>query len=93
MILWLSGTVEATTLSAVQMANHKHSIEAYYNKRDCGYASGTQRFWQGTATGETGEISGAEGASSTHTHGISITSAQENSIPPYYSLSYIVRIM
>lgn len=75
------------------MANHTHPVESYEFKRDCSYATGALYFWQGTATRETGEISGAEGASSTHTHGISVISAQANSIPPYYSLSYIVRIM
>ena len=75
------------------MANHKHTVTSWATTRDCGYADGGPRFWQGETTRETGEISGAEGASSTHTHDISVATAQANSIQPYFSLSYIIRIM
>ena len=75
------------------MANHKHSVTTYETYRDAGWAGGSPKFWLEMTTGETGEIAGAEGASTTHTHNISVTSAKSNFIPPYYALSYIVRIM
>ena len=84
----ISGTVGATTLSAVQLASHNHKMLV-----------------QSGPAGDTSSISGGNGAplwsagylqnsgeSQSHTHTLAGASGSASSLPPYYALSYIMRI-
>ena len=82
----LSGTVGDTTLSEEQIASHVHGITVVtgYNGAGVGY-----RIWQGTAAGNTESTGGSQ----PHTHSLSgISSKTADSLPPYYALSFIMRI-
>lgn len=77
--------IDGTSLTSSQSAVHKHNVVLYTDSRDCGYASGSPRFWQGFTTRQTD----TSGKSLPHTHTIS---SQTKHLPPYYSLAYIIRI-
>lgn len=82
----LSGTVGDTTLSEEQIASHVHGITvvAGYNGAGTGY-----QIWQGVAAGNTESTGGSQ----PHTHSLSgISSETADSLPPYYALSFIMRI-
>lgn len=71
------------------MPSHTHTYNIRSSYRDCGWASGSPDFWLSVTTGNTG----SSGSSQTHTHDFSKTSTtKETLLPPYYSLSYIIRI-
>ena len=83
----LSGTVEGTTLTVEQIASHKHRLGVpaatgggaggYFYMRDgAGYYPSTQN----------------TGGSQPHTHTLDGASGEANGLPPYYALSYIIRI-
>ena len=83
----LSGTVGDTTLSVEQIASHKHTLGVpaatggggggYFYMRDgAGYYPSTQN----------------TGGSQPHTHTLDGASGEANGLPPYYALSYIIRI-
>ena len=83
----LSGTVGATTLTVEQIASHKHTLGVpaatgggaggYFYMRDgAGYYPSTQN----------------TGGSQPHTHTLDGASGEASSLPPYYALSYIIRI-
>ena len=83
----LSGTVGDTTLSVEQIASHKHTLGVpaatgggaggYFYMRDgAGYYPSTQN----------------TGGSQPHTHTLSGASGEANGLPPYYALSFIMRI-
>ena len=82
----LSGTVGDTTLSEEQIASHVHGITVVtgYNGAGTGY-----QIWQGAAAGNTESTGGSQ----PHTHSLSgISSETADSLPPYYALSFIMRI-
>ena len=92
MILWLSGTVEGTTLSENQLAKHDHGVP---------WHSTATTPIQGRATKlqSTGVINASfiitteTGGSTSHTHTISnITSGNASNFPLYYTLSFIMRL-
>ena len=82
----LSGTVEGTTLSEAQLASHAHS----YSK------GATNRAYSGGSSGPLDRLitdqTDATGGSQPHTHSLSGASGETPSLPPYYALSYIMRI-
>ena len=81
----LSGTVGATTLTVEQLASHKHG--------------GTVILGSGAGGGVPGTSSAAyylramdnAGGSQPHTHTLDGASEEESSLPPYYTLAYIMR--
>lgn len=77
--------IDGTSLSTSQLAVHAHDISTLSSSRDCGYASGSPRFWQGFTSTKTG----SSGKSLPHTHKIN---SETKHLPPYYSLAYIIRI-
>ena len=82
----ISGTVGATTLSEAQMPSHKHPFSAFISGR---------QYWmeEGYISGAGSSNTSATGGSQAHTHSLSDTSTTEEALlPPYYSLSYIIRI-
>ena len=79
----------ATTLSTSQVAKHSHAYNVRSTYRDAGWATGSPDFWLSVTTANTG----ASGGSGSHTHDFSNTSTTNaTSLPPYYALSYIMRI-
>ena len=86
MIPILSGTVGEATLTVDQLASHQHWIATSHN--GWGNAAG------GNGYRENGYNTDAAGGSQAHTHDISNGATGNASIlPPYYALSYIIRIM
>ena len=88
----ISGTVGATTLSTSQIASHYHtqSTEGY---RHIGDKSVEQEAWVDSSNTATyfGSATYSTGGSSSHKHSISsVSTASMSSLPPYYSLSYIM---
>lgn len=82
----LSGTVGEATLTVDQLASHQHWIATSHN--GWGNAAG------GNGYRENGYNTDAAGGSQAHTHDISNGATGNASIlPPYYALSYIIRIM
>lgn len=83
----LSGTVGETTLSVAQLAKHTHG-QAY------SYGEGTESHSWRNFMLENGGVRPAPytGGSQPHTHTLDGTSGEANSLPPYYALSYIMRI-
>lgn len=81
----LSGTVGQTTLSVAQMPSHTHGITVVtvYNGAGTGY-----EIWQGRADGNTKST----GGSLPHTHDLTGSVGNCSSLPPYYSLSIIMRV-
>ena len=86
MILWLSGTVGAATLTKDEMPSHKHRIA----------------WAQSTAVGSTGlsgasapafkeNLCENTGGSQSHSHSLSNSTSSTNSLPPYYTLAMIMR--
>ena len=81
----LSGTVGQTTLTKEQMPSHTHSYTRYSSK---GGEGRSYEQWYADSTQNTG----ATGGSQAHTHTLSGASGQANSLPPYYVLSFIMRV-
>ena len=80
----LSGTVGATTLSVEQLASHTHTFSkgTYGNIAE---AKGSANSGKQTTD--------ATGGSQAHTHSLSVAkSGSASNLPPYYALSYIMRI-
>ena len=78
----LSGTVGETTLTEAQMPSHTHTfgIGTYGSSAEAkGNTSSKQR-------------TDATGGSQSHTHSLSGASGETSSLPPYYALSFIMRI-
>ena len=85
----ISGTVGETTLTVTQMPSHTHG----YRKVTAWYG------WNGKNDGDDckppsdGQPTDPTGGSQPHTHTLSGTkSTSASSFPPYYALSYIMRI-
>ncbi len=81
----MSGTVGGTTLSEAQLANHAHSYSKGATNR--AYTGGSASPLDGLITDQTG----ATGGSQPHTHTLSGASEEASSLPPYYTLAYIMR--
>ena len=82
-----SGTVGETTLSVDQIASHSH--QAKYGNAG-GFQGFTiqdddQNWWRDN-------LISSSGGSQSHTHGMTGSSTTGNNIPPYYSMSLIMRI-
>ena len=70
-----------------QLASHSHTVRGVYDAPG-GYGGGSTGRWDGTVS------SSRVGSSESHTHALSdVSSGPANSLPLYYALSYIVRIM
>lgn len=83
----ISGTVEPTTLSVGQLAEHIHGLGAWTGqKNDSGGSAGNLNV--GTASYDQ---TNAAGGSQSHSHGLSGDTGQASSLPPYYSLVFIMR--
>ena len=81
----LSGTVGETTLTVAQLAKHSHSYR--------GNIETAQVTGDGTAMEYPKEFNtGTAGDSQPHTHSLSGSSDEANSLPPYYALAMIIRI-
>lgn len=80
----LSGTVGATTLTVEQLARHSHAITVPKDYQGVGTEYSQ---WHGTRAGDTEN----EGSSQPHTHSLSGASEEASSLPPYYTLAYIMR--
>lgn len=80
----ISGTVEPVTLTVDQLANHCHRISDGYK------AGGGEGAWPGNE----GTVARTTfvGGSQPHTHGLGGSTGDGSSLPPYYSLSMIMRI-
>lgn len=87
----LTGTVGSTTLTVEQMPTHNHKNA----DQSGGYGSNSnQRFLTkdivNNAFGPS--FSDNTGGSQSHTHTLDGASGEANGLPPYYALSYIMRI-
>lgn len=83
----ISGTVGATTLSVEQMPRHTHSYTDAHSSAGSGNPSG-----QSWGFISENKVTAPTGGSQSHTHSLSGSSKEANSLPPYYALSYIMRI-
>ena len=83
----ISGTVGATTLSVAQMANHTHpcSFVASTDQDSGSFTNGLHN------PSEPSLITNSTGASQPHTHTLDGASGEKSSLPPYYTLAYIMR--
>ena len=82
----LSGTVEATTLTVEQLASHTHTAPAAAQDSGGGIIAGGSG-----SSGSTWTLS-YTGGSQQHTHALDGASEEASGLPPYYALSYIIRI-
>ena len=82
----LSGTVGATTLTVEQLASHTHTAPAAAQDSGGGIIAGGSG-----SSGSTWTLS-YTGASQQHTHALDGASEEASGLPPYYALSYIIRI-
>lgn len=83
----LSGTVGSTTLTVEQLASHAHLANIFVPVSGQGL--------QGTTSAQTGNASTyteSAGGSQPHTHTLSGASGEASNLPPYYALSFIMRI-
>ena len=84
----ISGTVGDTTLSAAQLASHNHKMLVQTGPGDTSSISGGN----GAPLWSAGYLQNS-GESQPHTHSLSgAKSGSASSLPPYYALSYIMRI-
>ena len=81
----LSGTVGDTTLSTSQMPSHTHSVPNQTGTN----TNGTHI--DGWSWGRAVNTDSA-GGSQPHTHALDGASEEASGLPPYYALSYIIRI-
>ena len=81
----LSGTVGDTTLTVEQLASHTHTAPAAAQDSGGGIISG------GSGSGGTWTLN-YTGGSQQHTHALDGASEEASGLPPYYALSFIMRI-
>ena len=86
--MWLSGTVGATTLSENQIAEHKHTVNIDTSKWIAD--GGGTHYYVALPNGSL--ITASAGGSQSHNHNFTGNTNQANSFPPYYVLSFIMRI-
>lgn len=82
----ISGTVGSTTLSVAQMPSHGHKIPAAWDNSQ-GHGGESPAVTQYLNTSD----SAGTGGSLSHTHTLSGASGEASSLPPYYTLAYIMR--
>ena len=83
----LSGTVGETTLTVEQLATHSHATSLGASKQINWGNNGAVPYL------EPGSLStGSIGGSQPHTHTLDGASGETSSLPPYYALTYIIRI-
>ena len=83
----MSGTVDETTLTVEQLASHEHLANLLVPVSGQGL--------QGTTSAQTGNAATytePTGGSQPHTHTLSGASGEASNLPPYYALSFIMRI-
>lgn len=96
----LLGRVSAMTLSVSQMPKHSH-VYAKFHYPGSTWSQGASQFLQ--TTGDTSIAGGSSshshndsfsiGSGGLHTHSLSgVSATRSNNLPPYYTLSYIIRI-
>lgn len=78
----LSGTVGATTLTVEQLAKHSHRIAENIGQAGSNAYAATAGSLSNTQT---------TGGSQPHTHALDGASEEASSLPPYYTLAYIMR--
>ena len=81
----VSGTVGETTLTVAQLAKHSHSYRGNRETAQVAYDGSAMEYPEEFNTGTTGD-------SQPHTHSLSGSSDEANSLPPYYALAMIIRI-
>ena len=81
----ISGTVGATTLTVEQLASHKHGGTVILGSGAGGGVPGT------SSTAYYLRAMDNAGGSQPHTHTLDGASEEESSLPPYYTLAYIMR--
>lgn len=94
----VSGTVGETTLTVEQMAEHwhEHGVQtstgcpAWSRRGDDGME---RTGWNNAIANSTGYGGSTNdiGGSQPHTHALDGASEEESSLPPYYTLAYIMR--
>ena len=84
----LSGTVEATTLTVEQMPSHNHTFQLQGSAE---ITSGHHAHKANNNVDSGHAQTNNTGGSKPHTHSLSGSSGEASSLPPYYSLAYIMR--
>ena len=86
----VSGTVGAHTLTVSQIPAHNHTFTSSKGDKDFNNGGGNTWWgWNSNRTTTTTDV----GSTQSHTHNFSKTSTtKETLLPPYYALSYIMRI-
>lgn len=87
----LSGTVGATTLSAEQLATHKHTIKSSKYKYGTS-GEGNYGFDTYFPLSSTGNLIDEAGGSQPHTHSLSGDTDAASNLPPYYVLAFVMRV-
>ena len=83
----MSGTVGETTLTEAQVAKHRHSMSMGDGNNF------TNIRVQARDNPERGtNYTGYTGGSQPHTHSLDGTAGEASNLPPYYALSFIMRI-
>lgn len=80
----ISGTVGSTTLSTSQMPSHSHSYSTV-NAPGSTWGQGSTQLSRSDRT------TGTTGGSSSHDHSLSGSARSTDSLPPFFSLAYVIR--
>ena len=80
----ISGTVGSTTLSTSQIPSHSHSYSTV-NAPGSTWGQGSTQLSRSDRT------TGTTGGSSSHTHSLSGSARSTDSLPPFFSLAYVIR--
>lgn len=80
----ISGTVGSTTLSTSQMPSHSHSYSTV-NAPGSTWGQGSTQLSRSDRT------TGTTGGSSSHDHSLSGSARSADSLPPFFSLAYVIR--
>lgn len=87
----ISGTVGATTLTVEQLASHWHYTQGYYHVTGGGSNECLSRYRLSSDPVDSSTSILSSGNSQPHTHTLDGASEEESSLPPYYTLAYIMR--
>ena len=90
MCLEVSGTVGATTITEDQLATHHHATErgsGYFIVSGGDGEANAGGGWGHTFATSTNDI----GNSKSHTHSLSSSTNNISSLPPFYSMVYVMR--
>ena len=79
-----SGTVGETTLTEAQLTAHTHEYQR---------CSGTGSGVGGGGIARSNVPTGTTGGSQSHSHDFVGSTSQSDVLPPYYAISYIMRII